>query len=301
MLYMAGIDIGGTNTRVALINERYEVLKRVQFPTDTQDPYQTIRRIKEILKENKETLIGAGLSCPGPLDLVHAKILTPPNLGKKWWNFAIEKEMEKQLGLPVYLENDANLAALAEAVLGKGKMYEQVVFMTISTGIGSGYVLHKQIFHGAHGFAQEVANIPFWRNGPSHGTIYPGGIEAISSGTAITLRAQKRGLAAAHAGEVHMLAQQGNEDAREIMEDAIEYLANELAAVYALLDPDIIILGGSVAIKIEGFVEEVEQKVKERCYPAVAGIVKIEKTDLKEDSGLLGAAALVLQKYKLEK
>lgn len=300
MKYMAGIDIGGTNTRVALINENYEIIQREQFLTNVEDPQLTLDQIKLIIDNFNVDILGVGVSCPGPLDLIHNRILTPPNLGKKWWNFEIEKEMNKILGLPVYLENDANLAALAEAIIGKGKSFNYVVFMTISTGIGSGFVVNHQIYHGAHGFAHEVANIPFWKDGPSHGNIYPGGIEAISSGTAITNRAQQAGLSVNHAGEVYQLAEKGNIEAINILDDAKEYLANEIAAVYAFLDPDIVVLGGSVAIKIPGFVEEIKQKVKQRCFENVAEIVNIEKTDLNEDSGLLGAGILVLHRSKKE-
>ncbi|MEJ8736191.1 ROK family protein [Erysipelotrichaceae bacterium HCN-30851] len=298
MKYMIGIDIGGTNTRVALINENYEIILREQFSTNIEDPQITLKQIKSLIDNFHVDILGVGVSCPGPLDLIYGKILTPPNLGKKWWNFEIEKEMSNLLGLPVYLENDANLAALAEAIVGKGKAFNYVVFMTISTGIGSGFVINQQIYHGAHGFAHEVTNIPFWRDGPSHGNIYPGGIEAISSGTAITMRAQKAGLLVNHAGEVYQLAINGNVEAIKILDDAKEYLANEIAAVYALLDPEIVVLGGSVAIKIPGFVDEVKQRVKQRCYDNVAEIVNIEKTNLNEDSGLLGAAILALYRHK---
>ena len=208
MKYMIGIDIGGTNTRVALINENYEIIQREQFSTNIEDPQITLKQIKSLIDNFHVDILGVGVSCPGPLDLIHGKILTPPNLGKKWWNFEI----------------DANLAALAEAIVGKGKAFNYVVFMTISTGIGSGFVINQQIYHGAHGFAHEVANIPFWRDGPSHGNIYPGGIEAISSGTAITMRAQKAGLLVNHAGEVYQLAVNGNVEAINILDDAKEYL-----------------------------------------------------------------------------
>lgn len=92
----------------------------------------------------------------------------------------------------MYLNNDGNLAALAEAVAGEGKDYRFVQFLTISTGVGSGFVIDKKIFQGAHGWANEVENTIMMQDGPSHGTILPGGIEAISSGTAITVRAKSR-------------------------------------------------------------------------------------------------------------
>lgn len=298
MTYTVGIDVGGTNTRIALINDEYHIENRVQFSTDTQDPVCTIKKIKEAIDSFKVHIQGVGLSCPGPLDLINGVVLTTPNLSGKWHGFAISEELHKALGVPVCLENDANLACLAEAVLGQGKDYRYVQFMTISTGVGSGFVIDKQIYQGAHGFAHEIANIPLWKDGPTHGSIYPGGVEAICSGTAITSRANQKGLQVSHAGEVHDLASKGNEIAMQIMDDAMEYLANTISIIYAFMDPEIVILGGSVALKIDGFVEEVKKRVIDKVYPNVKELVHIVRTDLDEDSGLLGAACLAFLKEK---
>ena len=257
-MYTAGIDIGGTNTRIALIDEAYEIIQRIQFPTDVNNPHATLQKIQETVQSFSVAIAGVGLSCPGPLDLKQGIILDTPNLKGGWHGLAVSKELSARLKVPVFLENDANLACLAEAVLGQGKDYSYVQFLTISTGLGSGLVIDKKIYQGAHGFAHEIANIPLWRNGPSHGSIYPGGVEAICSGTAITTRAKKAGLDVEHAGDVYSLACSQNQTAIDIMEDAKEYLANTIAIIYAFVDPEIVILGGSVAIKIPGFVEDVE-------------------------------------------
>ena len=291
-MYTAGIDIGGTNTRIALIDEAYEIIQRIQFPTDVNNPHATLQKIQETVQRFSVAIAGVGLSCPGPLDLKQGIILDTPNLKGGWHGLAVSKELSARLKVPVFLENDANLACLAEAVLGQGKDYSYVQFLTISTGLGSGLVIDKKIYQGAHGFAHEIANIPLWRNGPSHGSIYPGGVEAICSGTAITTRAKKAGLDVEHAGDVYSLACSQNQTAIDIMEDAKEYLANTIAIIYAFVDPEIVILGGSVAIKIPGFVEDVEQRVKTKVYPNIQPLVKVVKTNLSEDSGLLGAACL---------
>ncbi len=291
-MYTAGIDIGGTNTRIALIDEAYEIIQRIQFPTDVNNPHATLQKIQETVQSFSVAIAGVGLSCPGPLDLKQGIILDTPNLKGGWHGLAVSKELSARLKVPVFLENDANLACLAEAVLGQGKDYSYVQFLTISTGLGSGLVIDKKIYQGAHGFAHEIANIPLWRNGPSHGSIYPGGVEAICSGTAITTRAKKAGLDVEHAGDVYALACSQNQTAIDIMEDAKEYLANTIAIIYAFVDPEIVILGGSVAIKIPGFVEDGEQRVKTKVYPNIQPLVKVVKTNLSEDSGLLGAACL---------
>ena len=296
MNYAIAIDIGGTNTRVALINENYEIEERRQFATDAQDPFVTIEEIRKTIQSFGKSAKGIGISCPGPLDLLHGYILTTTNLGEKWWNYPICEKLSEATGLPVYLENDANLACLAEAVIGRGKNYHYVQFMTVSTGVGSGLVINKKIYQGAHGFAHENANIPQLKDGPTQGSIYPGGVEAICSGTAITSRANQAGLNAAHAGEVNDLAESGNETAMQIIDDAKEFLANAIAIIYAFIDPDIVILGGSVALKIPGFVEDVEMRVKSKVFSNIVPLVHVVKTNLNEDSGLLGGACLVFLK-----
>lgn len=296
MKYSVAIDIGGTNTRVALADEELNIIERKQFATDSENPDVTLGKIAEVIKSFDCDIVGAGMSCPGPLDLINGKILTPPNLKGQWHNLKVAEELSKLINKPVYLENDANLAGLAEAVVGEGKNYNYVQFFTVSTGLGAGFVINKEIYHGAHGFGNEVANCVMMKDGPSHGSIIPGGIEAISSGTAITSRAVKAGLDVKHAGEVNDLAKAGNEVARQIMDDAKEYLANFIGVVYGYADPEIVILGGSVALKIDGFVEEVEALAKERVYEIMKPYVKVRKSTLNEDSGLIGAAYLAFSK-----
>ena len=296
MKYSVAIDIGGTNTRVALADEELNIIERKQFATDSENPDVTLGKIAEVIKSFDCDIVGAGMSCPGPLDLINGKILTPPNLKGQWHNLKVAEELSKLINKPVYLENDANLAGLAEAVVGEGKDYNYVQFFTVSTGLGAGFVINKEIYHGAHGFGNEVANCVMMKDGPSHGSIIPGGIEAISSGTAITSRAVKAGLDVKHAGEVNDLAKAGNEVAKQIMDDAKEYLANFIGVVYGYADPEIVILGSSVALKIDGFVEEVEALAKERVYEIMKPYVKVRKSTLNEDSGLIGAAYLAFSK-----
>ncbi|WP_300937740.1 ROK family protein [Faecalibaculum rodentium] len=300
MKYAVGVDIGGTNSRIALVDENMNIVERTQFRTDAHDPIPTIVRLSEALKDmaGDKELVGMGVSCPGPLDLINGKVLNTPNLHDSWQDFPIAGEIEKVTGIPTYLENDANLAALAEAVVGEGRDYNYVQFLTISTGLGSGQVINHKIYQGAHGYGHEVAYAPLWRNGPQHGKIYPGGVEAICSGTAITERAKKAGLDVQHAGEVNDLAKQDNEAAREIMDDAKEYLANFIAILIAITDPEIVILGGSVALKIPGFVQEVEDRVKEKVLTELKPYVKVRPSTLNEDSGLLGAACLAFEYAK---
>ena len=273
MKYAVGIDVGGTNTRVALINEEYKILERIKFSTDSKDPEVTLQKIGEIIKGFAKEIEGIGISCPGPLDLIGGVVLTPPNL-PGWHYLPLSKRLEEITGVKVALENDANLAALAEALVGAGAGKHFVQFLTISTGVGAGLCVNGKIYHGAKGFGQEVANSIVWRDGPSQGDLKKGSIESIASGTAITKRANDAGISAAHAGEVYEAAKAGN--------------------LYGVLDPEIFILSGSVALKIPGFIKEVEKRTKEKVYDALKENVKIIPAALGEDCGLIGAACLIL-------
>lgn len=292
MKYAVGIDVGGTNTRVALINEYYELIERKQFPTDASHPDCTLEQIKKVIDGFGCKVEGIGISCPGPLDLLKGLILTPPNL-PGWNYFHLTEQLQEKTGVNVFLENDANLACLAESVLGAGIKQDYVQFLTISTGIGAGFCINNQIYRGSKGFAQEVANSILWKGGPYQGDLKKGSIESISSGTAITKRAKEIGLNVEHAGDVFAMSKKGNPEATQIMEDAYEYLSSFIAILYGVLDPEIFVLGGSVALKIPGFIQEIEGRVKEKVYESLKDNIKVVPAVLGEDCGLIGAACLV--------
>ena len=294
MKYAVGIDVGGTNTRVALINDEYKIVERVQFSTDTQNPQVTLEKINNVIKGFGQKIEGIGISCPGPRDLIHGIILETPNL-PGWHYFHLTEELQNITGIKVQLQNDANLAGLAEAVIGAGAGKSHVQFLTISTGVGAGFCIDGKIYQGSKGFAQEVANCIVWKNGPSHGVLKSGSIESIASGTAITTRAKNLGLEVVHAGDVYDLAQEGNELAIQIMEDAYEYLSNFISILYGVLDPDLFVLSGSVALKIPGFIEEIEKRVKGKVFDALKDNIKIVPAALGEDCGLIGAACLAFE------
>lgn len=291
MRYAVGIDVGGTNTRVALIDENYKILKREQFRTDPENPQITLEKIRTIVNRFEYPVEGIGISCPGPLDLMNGMVLTPPNL-PGWHQLHLTKTLNEMTKVPVILENDANLACLAEAVVGAGKGKHLVQFLTISTGIGAGFCMNGEVYRGARGFAQEVANCILWKDGPVQGELKKGSIESIASGTAITKRAREAGLSVDHAGDVYALAQSGNEKAEQIMEDTFEYLSSFVGILYGILDPDLFVFSGSVALKIPGFLEEIKRRVRKKVYPALEDNIQIVPAKLGEDCGLIGAAHL---------
>lgn len=297
MNHVISIDIGGTNTRVSLVDESLKIIRKTVFNTDSRNPNTTIEKIREAIESFGEQISGIGISCPGPLDLINGIVLTPPNL-TGWHNFNLKKSLSEATGLEVFVENDANLAALAEAVIGAGKHQRIVQYMTISTGVGGGLVIDGTIHKGSHGFAQEIANVIVQNGGVSFNDLKPGALEYASSGTGIVDKARHAGMHVNHAGEVNDLAMAGDDVAKKIMDDSKEYLANAIAAAYAFVDPDVVILGGSVALKIDNFVEDVESCVKKKVYDVIAPLVSLKKAQLGDDSGIIGGALLAFQNTK---
>ncbi len=293
--YAISIDIGGTNTRVALVNNHYQIEERIAFPTDGDRPHATIAKISESIRSFGKEVEAMGVSCPGPLDLKKGIILTPPNL-PGWQYFNLVKTLKEKTGLETYLENDANLAGLAEAEIGAGKGYNPVQYLTVSTGLGGGFVIDGEIYQGPHGFAQELANVILEPNGFQLNELQPGSLESLCSGTGIVAQAKEKGIEAEHAGIVNDLALAGNKDAEAVMEKAKQSLAQAIATIYAFLDPGVVVLGGSVALKIDGFVEDVESRVKELVFDVVKEHVRLVPAKLGDDNGLLGGAILAFNK-----
>lgn len=294
--YAAAVDIGGTSTRVALFDEDYNLISRNQFATLSEDPAENCRLIAEQINAFDVPVVGVGISCPGILDTENGWMNLASNFGDAWIHFPLAKTITDHTGAPAWIANDANLAALAEAVVGEGKDKKIVQFLTISTGIGGGMIVNKEIFEGAHGSCNEISNIVLNKDGDVQGGLLPGAVEAIASGTAITRKAKEAGLDVAHAGEVNDLAVAGNETAAKIMDEAKEALARMLSILIAVSDPDIFILGGSVAMKIDGYVEDVQERTRALVYPVLQPTVDVRRSTLNEDSGLIGAAALAFTK-----
>lgn len=170
--YYLGIDIGGTKCAVVVGNAKFEVLKKVQFPTRTQE-----RGYEEVLQEfhrhitelflifPKEQFESIGISCGGPLDSVQGVIKSPPNL-PGWDEVPIIDWFRKQYGIPTSLQNDANAGALAEWMMGAGQGTRNMVFLTFGTGMGAGLILNGQLYAGTNDLGGEVGHIRLADQGP---------------------------------------------------------------------------------------------------------------------------------------
>ncbi len=290
-MYTIGVDLGGTNLRVALISNEGKVIRRKSIKTEvdrgTDFIIEKMTRLIEDISSG-EKITGVGIGAPGPLDSEKGIIMSPPNL-PDWNNIPITSVISNKLGVPVKLENDANVAGLAEGLIGAGKGYKRVFYITVSTGVGGGFILNGRIFKGAQGCAGEIGNMIIQPGGNKHSSLNPGSLEALASGTAIGREGNVK-LGVNGAKEVFHLAQLGNKIANQIINESLEALAIGMANISHTINPDIFILGGGVMEAAKEYMPTLRNKVSQFLYPQIAEGLKIELAKLGDDAGIIGAA-----------
>ena len=182
---IAGVDIGGTKIALALGSVDGEIISTRRFLTRVKaGPHrildETIENIRELVEEAEGRLVGVGVGCAGPLDLDRGLVMSPPNL-TGWDQFPIIELMRERLDVPVLLDNDANVAALGEYRYGAGRGFKNIVYITISTGIGGGIIVGGEIIRGVGGGAGEVGHMTVLPDGPECGCGARGCMEALCS------------------------------------------------------------------------------------------------------------------------
>ena len=288
-----GIDLGGTNVRVAKISEDGKILAQVKGPSYGQEgPAKVMANIKEMVRDipGWKDCAGIGVGVPGPVDTKAGTMVLSTNLpGFAGYPFA--DEMSKEFGMPCFLDNDANVAALAEALVGAGKGLNYVFYTTISTGIGGCLVVDGKTVSGKHGFGGEVANIIIDRNREKVNYLNVGAIENEASGTGLKRKyEQLSGERIAHTGVVFDRALAGDEIAKKVKAEYEKDLGQYFATIACVCDPDIFILGGGMMKSADKFLPGVIEQYKAMSHTAVhdtpfvlAGL---------EEPGIIGAAML---------
>jgi glucokinase len=310
---IAGIDIGGTKIALALGTRDGEIISRRRLPTraligPTQILEHVFHEIESMLRETRGELAGAGIGCAGPLDLKRGLVMSPPNL-PGWDRFPLAELVRERLRVPVVMDNDANAAALGEHQSGAGRGLSDMVYMTISTGIGGGIIVGGKLVHGTGGGAGEVGHLTVLPDGPQCGCGSRGCLEMFCSGTAIARRARERltqdganslltsmvtDPSELTAETVARAAQRGDKLAREIWDETIYYLSIGIANIISVLAPEAIILGGGVSSSGEQLLGPLRPLVRERVRMLPVEKIQILRAALGEESGLHGALALAL-------
>jgi len=320
--YFIGVDLGGTNIRTARFARQSHIPEaKAKHPTQgaggPEVVYQRLEAaIREVAPNDLADVAGVGIAIPGPTDPYQGIVMKAPNL-PGWINLPLKQIMEQRLGRPVFLGNDANLAALGEWKFGAGRGHDDVLYLTISTGIGGGVISGGRMLLGARGLAAEVGHTLLDPNGPLCGCGQYGHFEALASGTAITRTARSRLKAGQGAGSkvidlvagdldkvtsavVGQAAQAGDEFARKLIAEAGEYIGQALASLLHSYNPSIVIFGGGVSMLGDLLLEPARAKLRqyamsdaywENCPLVVAA--------LGDDSGLVGAGTLVMEETDL--
>lgn len=314
--FTIGIDLGGTNLRVAAVTSEGERLDLISLPTRLGAGPQAVlddmaAAVREIIARQGEEPVGIGVGSPGPLELPLGVLHHPPNL-PGFDGLNLRTELEKRLDRAVHVDSDANLAAYGEALLGAGRTFEsESLFMyTLGTGVGSGIVLAGRIWRGMQGAAGESGHGPILPDGPRCGCGARGCLEMYASATAIVRRAKELGLEGA-GGEVlassavAALAAAGDTRALQVFDEAGYALGLSLAHTINALDLPLYVIGGGAAAAWPLFAPKMFATVREGSYvyrmsiPSDPNVFEKGKTHIApaqlSDAGILGAALLPLE------
>jgi glucokinase len=234
---IAGIDLGGTQVRIAFASDDGQITNTSRTRTALlTGPRAMVRWVRDQVKRRGQVR-GVGIGAPGPVDPRRGILINPPNL-QGWHNTPLAAMISAALDCPAHLENDANLAGLGEFHQGAGQGSRDMVYITWSTGVGGGLVVNRELFSGAHGSAGEIGHMILKPGGPLCGCGQHGCLEALVSGANV---AKRYGESAA---EILHEAAHGEEEAQAIVREIAGYMGLALINLANLLDPELIVIGG---------------------------------------------------------
>jgi glucokinase len=300
-----GVDVGGTKIAAGLVSPEGELLSEMRYPTANVRE-QLLSTIAEVIMEVKRgyEVGGVCLAVPGFILARENKVLSAANL-EAIEGIPLKDEMGDRTGLPVTVENDANAAAWGEFRFGVGKDVDDLIFVTLGTGVGGGIISHGVLLRGARGMGGELGHITVQPAGPRCGCGNRGCLEALASGTAIERRAREvaderphsalRRLATERAplgGDVLDLARKGDEAAIEVLRETGTWLGIGLATYINIFDPEVIAIGGGVSQAGDLVSEPARRELQLRSHSPSRDLVEIRAATLGSEAGMVGAAAL---------
>ena len=316
MKKVLAFDLGGTKFAFGVVAENGDILGSDKIETlAKQGPEQAIQRVnlaaQALLKKlniKPEELIGIGIASPGPLDIAKGCVDGSPNL-PGWTGYSIVKGLSGFFNLPARIDNDANAAALGEYKFGAGKNKKNMVYITVSTGIGGGVIVDGRLMRGANGNAAELGHLTLNIAGPACPCGANGCLEMYASGTAIARRTREAIQAGAHsqilnlAGSVeeitthHILTALEKDDAlaQKIWNETTEYLGRGLAVVINSFNPEVIVVGGGVTAAGDLLFKPVREKALRYAFPRLAAVCSIIPAGLGSNVGVVGAAACAFE------
>jgi glucokinase len=305
MSTFVAVDIGGTHIRAAAYEpDNISPLTHKRTRSHANEPGTFDRLVKAIESAwpTDRTVKAIGMASPGPLDPKSGVVFATPNI-PEWQNFPLTEKLTQHFGVPAYLDNDANLAALGEWKFGAGRGHHDLLYLTISTGIGGGVIVRDRLLHGYHGLAAELGHVTVLADGPVCSCGYEGHLEALASGPAI-VRYVREQLEAGQKSELSSVddlnartvaeaAGRGDALARSAFARAGKYLGIGVASFLHTFDPSIVIFGGGVSQSGPLLFEPFETSLRTHVFnPHYLENLVITTAALGDDAGLLGALAL---------
>ena len=294
------LDIGGTKLAAGVVDASGRVHSFVVEPADTAEgPDRVLERLFELgrraVAESALTwtdVHAVGIGCGGPLDTERGVAIAPPHL-PGWHDVPVSHLAERAFERPVALENDATAAAAGEHRWGAGAGVRNMVYLTISTGVGGGVVIDGRLYRGAGGNGGELGHVTVdWHGRFCRGCGRRGCLEAYVSGTSIAERAQEAGLGETSAEDVAAAARAGDAKAVAVWDETVEALACGLTSIVNLFEPDLVVLGGGVIRSGEQLLGPVRERVRASTMKP-AGQADIVASAFGDKVGVVGAAAIV--------
>lgn len=289
-----GVDLGGTNVRVAKVDEVGNILQIEKEKTEIEQGCDfVVHKIISMIErlDGYKQCIGIGMGVPGPVDTKLGAMVMATNLpGFK--GYPLVEKLQSYFQLPTFLDNDVNVAGMGEAMLGAGVKKNIVYYVTISTGIGGALVINERLVSGKHGYAGEVGNIVIDRNREKVNHLNKGAVENEASGTALTRKGKKIfGDDIQHAGDVFALARKGDVKANQLCDEMAYDVACLLSVIAHVVDPDIFILGGGVMKGKDIFLDKVKHYYAFLVHEGMQDVQFVEAVLM--EPGIVGAAMLV--------
>jgi glucokinase len=296
-----GLDIGGTKLAAGVVDPAGVVHSFVVAPSRAEEgPEPTLGRLFELGRRAVadsniawEDVEAVGIGCGGPLDAQRGVLIAPPHL-PGWRDVAVTALADRAFDRPATLENDATAAAAAEHRWGAGAGVRNMVYLTISTGVGGGVVINGSLYRGSMGNGGELGHVTIdWHGRLCRGCGRLGCLEAYVSGTSIAERAQEAGLEIAGADEVAAGARAGDPIATAVWDETIEALACGLTSIVNLLEPELVVLGGGVSRSGEQLIGPVREAVRASTMKPAGEGADIVASAFGDHVGVAGAAAIV--------
>lgn len=292
MNYYIGIDIGGTNLRASILDEEFNIIDKFKIENNVPlGPEANVGALCDEIKERWSNYnpVAVGVASPGPLNLKEGIIINPPNL-IGWENFHVKRFIEQSLNLPVKINNDANVAGYSEAKVGAGKGAESVYYITLSTGVGGGFIYKGEIVNGFNSVAAELNNMIINEDTYSHSGLNRGGVEGQCSGVSIARIATERLKKNMTTKDVFERGNAGHPECKEILDQWVLNISKAIANIIVTVDPEVIVLGGSVILHNQEYLKMIREQVRSLVFPGLN--VNIKLAEIGDDTGLIGSGIL---------